>query len=267
MEQKMLELMKSEYSWEQIIYTVIAQEGLDPWDVDIKALSNTFVEYIQKLQEMNFKIPAKYVIIAAVLLRMKSDHLQYLGDLVRDAFPIDELDVDMRQNGQEPEPEIEGMVPEEPLGPDLQISAITVPPKRQPRRKIIVEDLIGALRRALRTEDRRDRRMRNRGEKIKIADDNITSRIAMLYNKINDIMSRMKKDEVQFSKLVNKWEKQEVVDTFLPLVFLDNQKKVSCEQEEIFREILIRRGQEKLTEDEIKELEKALGGKRKRKGK
>jgi segregation and condensation protein A len=259
MEQKMLDLMKSEFSWEQVVFQVIAHEGLDPWDVDIKALSDAFVDYLMKLEEMDFKIPAKYVIIAAVLLRMKSDHLKYLGDLVQDAMPFEEMDVDMRESGGTEE--IEGMVPEAPVGPDLLINAITIPPKRQPRRKIMVDDLMGALRRALRAEDRRERRLRRNREKIQIKDDNITSRIAMLYNRINDIMGRMKKDEVKFSGLVNRWERHEVVDTFIPLVFLDNQRKVDCQQEEMFREIMIKKGESELTEEDIKELEKELSGK------
>ncbi len=259
MEQKMLELMKSEFSWEQVVFQVIAHEGIDPWDVDIKALSDAFVDYLMKLEEMDFKIPAKYVIIAAVLLRMKSDHLKYLGDMVQDAMPFEEMDVDLRQGGGTEE--IEGMVPEASPGPDLLINAISIPPKRQPRRKIMVDDLMGALRRALRAEDRRERRDRRNREKIQIKDDNITSRIALLYNRINDIMGRMKKDEVKFSGLVNKWERHEVVDTFIPLVFLDNQRKVNCQQEEMFREILIKKGESELTEEDIREIEKELGGK------
>jgi len=259
MEQKMLELMKSEFSWEQVVFQVIAHEGLDPWDVDIKALSDAFIDYLMEMEEMDFKIPAKYVMIAAVLLRMKSDHLKYLGDLVQDAMPFDEMDVDMRESGGTEE--IEGMVPEAPVGPDLLINAISIPPKRQPRRKIMVDDLMGALRRALRAEDRRERRDRRNREKIQIKDDNITGRIALLYNRINDIMGRMKKEEVKFSGLVNKWERHEVVDTFIPLVFLDNQRKVNCQQEEMFREILIRKGESELSEEDIKEIEKELSGK------
>jgi len=201
------------------------------------------------------------VIIAAVLLRMKSDHLQYLGDLVQDAFPVDELDVDLTSNGQEENQEIEGMVPEAPLGPELEINAITIPPKRQPRRKIIVDDLMGALRRALGAEQRRNRRIRKNREKIQIKNDNITHRIAHLYNRINDIMGRMNKDEVEFSKLVKKWEKREVVETFIPLVFLDNQRKLSCRQEEMFWEIMIKKGESELTQEEIDELEGAINGK------
>jgi hypothetical protein len=37
------------------------------------------------MEELDFKIPAKYVVIAAVLLRMKSDHIEYLKALTQRA--------------------------------------------------------------------------------------------------------------------------------------------------------------------------------------
>ena len=76
---------------------------------------------------------------------------------------------------------------------------------------------------------------------IKIREDNITKRIGRLYEKINTMLSRVKKDEVKFSKLVDRWEKQEVVNTFLPLVYLESEKKVTTRQEEMFKEIFVRK--------------------------
>ena len=58
---------------------------------------------------------------------------------------------------------------------------------------------------------------------------------------INTMLSKVKKDEVKFSKLVNNWEKQEIVNTFLPLVFLENEKRVECRQEDMFKEIFVKK--------------------------
>ena len=87
-----MELITSEYSWEQIIYKVIAWEGMDPWDLDITLLSKSFMAYITKMEELDFKVPAKYIIIAAVLLRMKSDHLDFIEQLVYDEQDLDSLE-------------------------------------------------------------------------------------------------------------------------------------------------------------------------------
>jgi hypothetical protein len=38
-EKDIMELITSEYSWEQIIYKIIAWEGMDPWNLDLSLLS------------------------------------------------------------------------------------------------------------------------------------------------------------------------------------------------------------------------------------
>jgi segregation and condensation protein A len=244
-EDKIMGFITSDYSWEQVIYKVVAWEGLDPWNLDLVKLSNSFVAYIVKLKEMDFKVPAKYVIISAVLLRMKSDHLQYLGDLVEDSFSMDIVEDELEshiESGdiddlQESGTDINGIN-------GFAVNPITVPPKRQPRRKIVVDDLVSALRRVMRAETRRERRRKRHRERIDVKEDNITRRVSALYHKINEILGRIDKDEVEFSKLVEKWERQEVVDTFLPLVFLDHDKKVEATQQEFFEEIYVRQRKE-----------------------
>jgi len=232
-EKKIMEFITSDYSWEQIIYKIVAWEGLNPWDLDISLLSGAFVQYMSGIKDMDFKIPAKYVIIAAVLLRMKSDHLQFLEKM-------GESDAD----GEE------GIIGDFELGESEElnngeqrsfaVSPVTVPPKRHSRRRITINELVSALRKTLKTQERREIRMSIR-KKINIKRNNITQRIESLYEKINDILAKIKKDEVKFSKLVGKWERREVVDTFLPLVYLDNNKKVACRQEEMFDEIYIKK--------------------------
>jgi segregation and condensation protein A len=250
-EEKIMGFITSDYSWEQVIYKVVAWEGLDPWNLDLVRLSDAFIEYLVRLKEMDFKIPAKYVIIAAVLLRMKSDHLRYLGDLVEESFAMDIIEDELESHIESGAGE-DGELLEDNGMNGFVVNPITVPPRRQPRRKIVVDDLVSALRRVLRAESRREFRSRRHREKIDIRDDNITHRISALYHKINDILGRIKGEEVEFSRLVDRWERQEVVDTFLPLVFLDHERRVDASQKEMFEEIYVRRGLE----------DKKAGGKR-----
>jgi len=228
-ESEILELITKEYSWEQVIYKIIAWEGIDPWDLDLKRLSESFLQYIEKLEELDFKIPAKYLIIAAVLLRMKSDHLEFLESLVYGDDAIEEL---------ENEIESEVVSGEEQK---FEINPITVPPRRQPTRKIVIDELISALRKALKTHERRKERRIRRRKQIDIRKDDITERIAELYRKIESLLREMKDEEIRFSSLVREWKRNEIVNTFLPLIHLDNDKKVNCRQEKIFDEILIRK--------------------------
>lgn len=232
-EKKIMELITSEYSWEQVIYKIIAWEGLDPWNLNLKTLSDSFVNYLVKVKELDFKVPAKYLIIAAVLLRMKSDHLQYIGDIVSEYMKEDEEiteDIAMEDS-------LDGINGIE----KFEVTPVTVPPKRHPRRKIMITELITALRTVLRTDRRRRIRREKRRGRIDIEEDKLTERIDSLYHKINEIMKNLKEDELKFSNLVKEWKREEVIDTFVPIVYLDHAKKIDVRQEKIFDEIYIRR--------------------------
>jgi segregation and condensation protein A len=231
--EEIMKLITSEYSWEQVIYKVIAWEGLDPWDLNIKKLSNSFVQYITKMEQLDFKVPAKYVVIAAVLLRMKSDHLEFL-DFMHDLEAAEpEIEVDGETVGEAQEGEEQ----------EFQLNPITVPPKRQPVRRVMVTELISALRKVMDTEERRKSRGLRRTERIEIKNtDDVVKRISQMYDKISSLLSKINKKEkkqLRFSEIVEKWNRKNVVDAFLPLVYLENEKKVNCEQENMFDEIYI----------------------------
>jgi segregation and condensation protein A len=230
-ESEIMDLITSEYSWEQIIYKIIAWEGMDPWNLDLSLLSRSFLLYIGKMKELDFKIPAKYVVIAAVLLRMKSDHIEYLKGLVQP--PQEEMELDTGEVNPVPETS-NGEI-------NLALASLNVPSKRQPTRKIVAAELIAALRNALRTDERRSERSARRRGQIVINEENITERIADLYKRIDSLLVRLKEEEIEFSKLLNKWSRDEILDTFVPLVHLDYEKKVHCRQEELFKEIYIKK--------------------------
>jgi chromatin segregation and condensation protein Rec8/ScpA/Scc1 (kleisin family) len=128
--------------------------------------------------------------------------------------------------------------------PDLELNPITVPPKRRPRRKIVASELIASLRAALNTHERRTERKRRHRRAIQVRDDNVTKRINDLYKRIEEVLSRIKGEEVTFSSLVEK-NRNDMVNTFLPLVHLEHDKRVDCRQDKPFEEIFIRRPQAK----------------------
>lgn len=225
-EKNIVDLISKDYSWEQIIYQVVAWEGMDPWNVNLVTLSDAFLKFINRIQELDFRVPAKYVIISSVLLRMKSDHLSFL-DIIHGA---------------------EEMAAEEPNGhgqqgqrPEIEINPITMPIRRLPRRRIAVAELVDALRKALKTEEKREIRDIKRRRQIVINEADITKRIEELYARINSIMQKASGEEVGFSQLVGKWERKEVADVFLPLIYLDHGKRVECRQDKPFEEIFIRK--------------------------
>ena len=74
----------------------------------------------------------------------------------------------------------------------------------------------------------------------------IDARIDKLYGRITGMINGLngngngRNKKVKFSDLIEKWEREHVIETFMPLIHLDNQKKVECTQKEIFDEIYIK---------------------------
>lgn len=234
-EKKIMELITSEYSWEQVIYKIIAWEGLDPWNLSLQVLSDSFVSYLVKIKELDFKVPAKYLIIAAVLLRMKSDHLQYIGDVVSGYMnEAGEAGDGVQEAAAD---DLNGLGEQE----KFEITPVTVPPKRHPRRKIMITELITALRAVLKTEKKRERKKEKRRGKIVIDEDKTIRRIDELYKKINEIMKNLKADQLKFSELIGKGKRDDIIDTFIPAVYLDHAKKIDMQQKDMFDEIYIRK--------------------------
>jgi chromatin segregation and condensation protein Rec8/ScpA/Scc1 (kleisin family) len=216
-ESEIVKLLVSEWSWEQVLYKIIAIEGLDPWDVDIAALSSAFLKYILKLKTVDFKIPAKYIIIAAILLRMKSDGLKLL-----------------------PESPCNDVLEIEPNGPKqrFDIPAIQIPTERIPKRGIVIDDLINALKLALSRYEKRSERLKKAIKTITIAQFDITEKIASLYKKIEKLLQEIG-NEIKFSSLLKDWNRTEIVDIFIPILHLENEKRIKCRQPKLFEEIYI----------------------------
>jgi segregation and condensation protein A len=232
-EKDILDLIKQENSWEQVLYQVVALESMDPWNLDINLLARGFADYVSVVKELDFRIPAKWVIIASILLRMKSDYIKILkmdeeageGDEFMDLEELEEM-----AELEEAESELEADV-----GP---IEAV---PKRKPIRRVTITELVDSLKKVVQTENRREVKLQQRRNKINISNEDITRRIDNLYKKIGNMLTIIKENEIKFSKLVGRWKRGKVVDTFLPLVHLDHEKKVACRQDKIFKEIFIKK--------------------------
>jgi len=230
-ENRILDFIKSDYTWEQIIYEIVAWEGLNPWDLDVCKLSEGFLVYLRKMKEMDFRIPAKYIMVAAILLKMKSDYLRAFKEQV-----TGEAEQQMQEEFKE------AVVTD---GEQFQINPLAIPPRREPVRGVVIGELVKALRKVMTAHERREFRSEKLRKDIDISGENINERIKQLYSRINSLLSKVRKKEVEFSKLVGVWDRENVVNNFVPLVHLEQQKKVAARQEEMFEEIWVSRRDEK----------------------
>ncbi|MCS7134397.1 MAG: segregation/condensation protein A [Candidatus Pacearchaeota archaeon] len=224
-------LISREPSWQSIIYELVRTEQLDPWDIDIITLANRFLDQIRKLEEQNFFITSKVLLAAAILLRMKSEILLE----------------SIKSTKEKEEKKIELAKPQQIITPDTLEEEFLIPKTPFPRaRKISLQELMQALERAINTEQRRIKRKlwlaRARKQLENVLPKpmlNIPKKIKEIWSMLKHLFYKEKKEKILFSELLSTKSREEKIMTFVPLVFLDNQKRIWLEQKEPFGEIEI----------------------------
>lgn len=220
-EENILKVIIEKESWEEIIYYIVSIEKLDPWDVDLVKLTDGFIKFLSQVEELDFRIPAKVVFVACILLRLKAESLILFEDSER----FDE--------SEKTKEEIKM----------LEIRELGVPLIRIPKRQVTLEELIVALRKALTVVERREERKRRARIRVEaeITGENIKERIEKVMNKINELVVNLNREKIAFRELVPKWERKEIVYNLIPILHLDQDRKIETEQEEIFKEIWIKK--------------------------
>jgi segregation and condensation protein A len=231
-DEELIELMINEPSWEDVLVRIVIEEKMDPWQIDLIRLADVFMNYIERMKQLDLRVPARFILIAAILLRMKSD---ILAPEKKKKTLIPEGEREEESKAQKAEIEILSKVP--PLEP---------PVERIPVRTVTLEELIFALKKAFEVKERREIRRRRKKEvfrdfvEAREEDIDITERVNLLLNQIKTILEELEKEEVEFSKLVGEWKREKIVKTLLPILHLSQEGKVSYEQPKLFEEIYIK---------------------------
>jgi chromatin segregation and condensation protein Rec8/ScpA/Scc1 (kleisin family) len=175
------------------------------------------------------------ILATAFFVKVKSDKLM--------DEDIEALDTMMMEPGELYD-ELEE--PEEPA-PFQDAEPELVPHTPQPRkRKVSVQDLASALESALEQEQRNYmKRVKNRREQEAEAPEvdapeeqrSIEAIIDDVYTTIKSYFKKVR--EVTFDNLVSEETREEKVQTFIPLLHLDNQGKVILHQDEAFDDIKV----------------------------
>lgn len=228
-------LEQDDVDWNSVLRGLVRDENMDPWDVDLDVIANRFLSIISDMQEMDFRLSGKMVLATAFFLKLKSDRL-----LDEDLHALDTMMM-------EPEELYEDL--EEPVEPDPFEDADPelIPHTPQPRkRKVSVHDLASAL------EDALEKEQRNYLRRVEASSDgepespdvdapeeqqDIETIINNVYDTITSYFQRVK--QLTFSHLVSEETKEEKVNTFIPLLHLDNQGRVKLRQDEPFDEIQV----------------------------
>lgn len=222
---------QDDLNWRDLMYDLVKQEGMDPWNIDVSLLAEKFLGMLKELKEMDFRISGKMVLASSLLLKIKSDKL-----LIEDIAGLDNL--------------INGPADEEFLDDDgfefeqQDLQAFfneqkkIVPRTPQPReRKVSVFDLVDALEQALDQDVKRQRVLSKHRDEVEVKAPTRVFDLSETMETIQDKLAKLfvkSKTRVFFDDLVPDESKEAKVYTFLPLLHLENQQKVGLGQEEHF---------------------------------
>lgn len=203
----------------EVLVELARRGDIDPWDIDIARATEKFLEYIDSLEKRDLRIPARTLLYASILLRMKSDSVE--GP--REEEPL-------------PEPE----AGEDPFEEEEKIEGLPRPPvRRHTKRPVTLEELIAELKKAEMVGRRKAMRERWPTPTEKALDlsheEGIEDRIKVLGPFLDDMFTGSKK--VSFGEI----KEGEKVMNYVSLLFMAQRKQVWLEQEEIFGELFIRK--------------------------
>ncbi|MCJ7450473.1 MAG: segregation/condensation protein A [Candidatus Nanohaloarchaeota archaeon QJJ-9] len=222
-----IEQLKSR-DWEEVLERFT--QDMDPWSVDIVELANRYRRYVEKLDKKDLQVPARVLVVCAVLLRMKAN---------------------LMQDFKEENPDQEEMVEEEieetyedDWQRELKIPQKTVEPpvKQKPNRRVSLDELKEALDKAIdikeKREDRWTQRKEDQEEMLNFDEEDITKKLDILMGRLKQIFTE-EGGKTSFEKLLKQTENQERLEKFMHLLHLETDDKIKCEQEEFFGNLKI----------------------------
>lgn len=212
-------------AWKSILIELVKSEKMDPWNIDLIELAEKYLKKINALQGKDLRIPANAILASAILLRFKARALK-----ISSVDDEEEMFLEKKELTPEQRKELEEMLPE------LRVIKST----RQG--KVSLDELVNAIEKMLdKNKDRFEKRALGTKEviefKLPYADYNIDERIEQVFGEI-----KSKADStgmLLFSHLVEGKKPAEIIDTFVPCLFLANKQKINIWQEEFFGEIFI----------------------------
>ncbi len=231
-----------EVTWQSILYELVKNEQMDPWDIDVSILAQKYIDMLRSLKEHDFRVSGKVLLAAAILLKMKSNKL--VGE---DLSELDRLLIGVEEEMEEIGFEDTGVIHKLDEIPSL------IPRTPQPRkRKVSIFDLVEALERALEVKKRRLLHsippLNLEAPKKK---KDVTEIIREVYGQIKAFFFKALGGKLTFAKLLPSESKEDKVRTFIPLLHLAQQSKIELMQESPFGEIeiLMKRKEEQKVED------------------
>lgn len=220
-----------------LLLHLIKQDNIDIMDISIDKITKQYLEYINLMEELNLNIASEYLVMAAELIEMKSSTL-----LPNNTETEDEYEEDPRQN-------LINRLLEYKYYKDIKEAFVELENKRnelytketssleeyidkeeQTKIDATLDDLLNAFSKFLENK-----------ENLKPLKTKITNKeysVGKRCVEIRDILRKKKK--VSFNEIIEQYNKEYIVVTFLAILNLCKKEFIQIEQENNFEEIYIK---------------------------
>ena len=221
------------------ILVELAQSGrIDPWDIDIVQLTDSFLGRVEELKKMDLRISSRTLLYSAVLLRMKSS-----GIFELEKEEVDDLDSDFFDELDLP-------------GPD-EFPIPKLPVRRVSTRPVTLNELILELKKAERSLSTKKEKKKARqaagehdllavsqltnGDVLGIAhEETISLRLSLIWARLVEFFLNQPVVTLSsFFEVSEDW----IMD-YLSLLFLASNRKIWLYQNKLFGELYIYPGDE-----------------------
>lgn len=221
-EQKPVDLVELIHApeWKSMLLDLIRTEQMAPWDIDICALADKYLQKISTLSKLDLRFPANAILASAILLKLKARVLRLSS--------------------------IEEEIEEKELSPEEKLMQRFIPELRTPRRmregKISLEELVetidAMLSKSKKTKSLFAKEIRPVDFAINYGnEETMAEKIESTYALIKDMADSQ--GLVLFSRLVSGKDAIGIIETFIPCLFLTNKNKINMWQEAFWAEIFI----------------------------
>lgn len=222
-----------EITWKSLIFSLIEAEQMDPWDINVSIIANKFMAMLKQLKELDFRIGGKIVIASAVLLKLKTNKL-----MDEEIAALDNL---INSSDEELEEAFfEEDYYENPTQKKREKHELVVRTPQPRKRKVSVYDLVDALEKVLESKPRKvTKSSKGSYKQVKLAENHIdiSELIRDVYSRINTHFQSTPKQKLTFTDIIPSEHREDKIMTFIPLLHLDNQRKIDIIQEDHFGEI------------------------------
>ena len=207
-------------AWKTILIDLVKSNKMDPWNIDLVDLANQYFVKIQAMEKTDLKLPANAILASAILLKFKSRTIKI--------------------SSIEDEEEITKEMTKE----EIRFFEQNIPELRHGRQfrtgKITLDQLVASIETILVKTKERGNILREK----EIPEFKVMLNQGNIEEKIGKVMARIQEKAdsqgiARFSQLIKDQTPIEMVNVFVPLLFLTNKGKITLWQEEFWHEIFV----------------------------